>query len=452
MSLNSLFSTARASLLASQAATQATSQNVANVETPGYSRRTVALRSLPATRGGIVVHSTPSAGAGVGVESFDRSRSAILDAAARRGQAGSSGAGEGAVLLAGLESQLTADGGDQLLGAVGQFFDAWGDLASAPSDGGTRDALLAKASHLAQTLGSADERLQQYGSAVQNELADTVGRANTIFAEVAGLNKSIQSAQSQGANNADALDRRDLLLDELAGLAPIDVRAQPNGGVTVSIHGLVAVQDSEARPLQLALPPAAPSPSVSASGAPGPLRLDALEGGALGAQLHLLNTALPDARTSLDALAADVVTRVNAAHTAGEGLDGVSGRSFFDPAGVTASSMALSTDVANPDHVAAGNGGPGDSRVATAISGLAESANGATTGLLARIGAEVRTAAAASEGNAAVTAYAEALRDGVSRVSLDEEMTNLIRYQQAYAASARVLQTAESLFDTLLTI
>ena len=295
-------------------------------------------------------------------------------------------------------------------------------------------------------------RLQQYGAAVQSDLAATVDRANALFAEVASLNETIQGARSQGADNADALDRRDLLLDELAGLAPITVRPQANGAVTVTIDGMVAVQDSEARPLRLALPPAVPTPTVTADGASSPLRLSATEGGALGAQLNLLGSALPGARASLDALAVSVVSRVNAAHAGGEGLDGVSGRDFFDPAGVTASTMRLSADVSDTDAIAAGVGGPGDSSVATAIAGLAEDASGSATRLLSGIGAQVRTASAQAEGHAATTAHAQALRDGVSRVSLDEEMTNLIRYQQAYAASARVLQTAESLFDTLLAI
>ena len=450
MSLSSLFNTARQSLLASQAATQATSQNIANVETPGYSRRTVGLQAIPATRGGLVFHSMPSAGGGVALESFERSRSEILDQAVRRGRSGSSGAGEGAALLAGLEAQVAADGGDALLGAVGGFFDAWSDVAASPTNGGARDALLASAGRLTQTLRTADDRLQRYGAAVQDDLAVTVDRANALFAEIAALNESVVAARAQGADNADALDRRDLLLDELSGLAPITVRPQSSGAVTVTVGGMVAVQDREARPLRLALPPSVPAPTVSASGAPQPLRLDATAGGALGAQLGLLGSALPDARAALDALAADVVARVNAAHEAGDGLDGVSGRPFFDPAGVTASTLTVA--VTDPDRVAAGTGGPGDGGVATDIAGLAERVGGRATRMLAGIGSGVRAAVVAAEGNAAATAQAEALRDGVSRVSLDEEMTNLIRYQQAYAASARVLETAESLFDTLLAI
>jgi len=451
MSLSSLYSTARQALLANQAATNATGQNVANAETAGYTRRTVAFRATPPTGGGLTIRATPSSGSGVSVESFDRVRNGLLDQAVRRGMAGSGGADTGALLLAGLESQLAADGGDAFLGALGGFFDAWSDLADAPTDLGTRDAVLASAGTLADTLRSADGRLREYGNAVQSDLTATVDRTNAILAEVAGLNTSIRVAQSQGASDLDALDRRDVLLDELSGLVPVTLRDQSDGSVSVTIDGMAAVQGDQALPLTVALPPAVATATVTTAGASRPLQLHSLEGGAIGAQLHLLGTAIPDARAALDALAADVVATVNAAHAGGTGLDGSTGRAFFDPAGTTAATIALASGL-TAEGVAAGAGGPGDASVATQIAGLGEATNGSAVRLLAGLGAQAQKASAASSASSAVTAHAQALRDGVSKVSLDEEMANLIRFQQSYAASARVLETATSLFDTILSL
>ncbi len=451
MSLTRLFSTARQSLLASQAAINATGLNIANAETPGYTRRTVGLQATAAARGGVFIRSGPSPGDGVQVGSFDRVRNGILDGAVRRGRAGSGGANEGALLLSGLESQLAADGGDAFLGALGSFFDAWGDVADAPANLSVRDTLLAKAGQLAQTLQSAAGRLQSYGSSVQADLSSTVDRTNALLAEVADLNVAVRTARAQGSQDLDALDRRDVVLDELAGLAPFALQGQPDGTVTVTLDGMAAVQDDKALPLRLALPPAVSAPTIRAQGSDRALRLGGLDGGALGAQLSLLGTALPDARAALDTLAADLVASVNAAHAGGTGLDGSTGQPFFDPAGVTAGTIALASGL-TAEGVAAGTSGPGDGSVATAISGLSEGTSSAATRLLSGLGSGARTASAAAGANAAVAAHAEALRDGVSRVSLDEEMTNLIRYQQTYAASARVLETATSLFDTLLRI
>ena len=452
MSLNTLFSTARRSLLAHSAATAATSTNIANVETPGYTRRSARLASDPSARGGLVITGRAASG-GVAVAEYGRTRLGLLDDAARRGRTAAGGAGESARLLAGLEGALAPDGGDAFLGAVSSFFDAWGDVANAPTDGGARTALLAATDTLSRSLSGAAERLDASTRAVQTHLGDSVDRANGLLAEVASLNEAVRASRAQGADDLDALDRRDLALDELSGLGPFAVRNEADGTVTVTVAGMIGVQGGESNALRLAAPPEVPVASVFAEGATRPLRLGT-EDGAIGAQTSLLANSIPGARAALDGLAADLVARVNAAHVGGAGLDGATGRTFFDPAGTTATSLALSADLTGPGAIAAaaGGAGPGDSATATAIGGLAEDVGGAAVRLLSGLGAEVRTARASATANEAVADYAGALRDGVTRVSLDEEMTDLIRHQQAYAASARVLQTAESLFDTLLAI
>ena len=452
MSLSTLFSTARRSLLAHSAATAATSTNIANVETPGYTKRSARLASDPSARGGLLITGRAASG-GVAVAEYGRTRLALLDDAARRGRTAGDGAGESARLLAGLEGALAPDGGDAFLGAVSSFFDAWGDVANAPTDGGARDALLAATDTLARALGGAAERADATGRAVQTRLGDSVDRVNGLLAEVASLNEAVRTSRAQGADDLDALDRRDLALDELSGLGPFAVRNEADGTATVTVAGMIGVQGGESNALRVAAPPEVPVAAVFAEGASSPLRLGP-EDGAIGAQLGLLTTSVPNARAALDTLAADLVARVNAAHVGGAGLDGGTGRTFFDPAGTTATSLALSADVTGPDAVAAaaGGAGQGDSTTATAIGGLSEDVGGAAVRLLSGLGAEVRKAGAAATANEAFADHAEALRDGVTRVSLDEEMTDLIRHQQAYAASARVLQTAESLFDTLLAI
>lgn len=448
MSLHNIISTARRSLLANQAATNATGQNIANVETAGYTRRTVQMQSVPAMRGGVVFHGTLSPGGGVGVESFQRMRSQILDTAVRNGQAGSGGAGESAALLATLESQLAPDGGDALLGALGNFYDAWSDVASSPTDLSVRDTLMGTADRLAQTLRSADDRVRSFGRSVEKDLRSTVDSTNAMLAEVAELNVAIRSS---GGSDADSMDRRDMLIDELASLAPFEARTETDGSVTLSLGGMVAVQEGEALPLRLTLPPDAPEAALYASGGTRPLQLDGTEGGVLGAQIGILTDTLPDTLSALDALANDLVTTVNDLHRDGTGLDGATGRDFFDPGGTTARTLSLATGLTS-EAIAAGDGAPGDSSVANAIFGLAEDSHADATRLLSNVGAQVRSARLSSEANSAYADHAAALRDSVSRVSLDEEMTNLIQYQQAYAASARVLETAESLFDTLLTL
>jgi len=450
MSLSNLYASARRSLMAYQAATNVTGQNIANAESAGYTRRAVRLAPDPRLDGGVMFHNGQlGAGGGAGLAGIDRMRSSILDAAARRGMTNRDGAGASAQLLAGLEGQLAPDGGEALLGSLTEFWNAWSDVADHPSDLSARNALLSQAGSVASALRGASERLDHYAASVQSSLGASVEEANGLLSEIAHLNGLVRAANAQGVADPDAQDRRDLLLDRLAGLVPVNVRSQADGTVDVSFGGMVGVQGTESRALRLVGPPDAATTEIRADGSSRGLTLSGTEGGELGAQLDLLAVALPSARSALDTLAAQLVDRVNTAHATGTGLDGVSGRPFFDPAGVTASTIALSSDM-TAEAVAAGSGAPGDGSVATTIAGLGDGVQSLATALMADLGTRVRAASAAATASAAMADHAGALRDSVSRVSLDEEMVNLIRYQQAYAASARVLDTANGLFDTLL--
>ncbi|WP_412061201.1 flagellar hook-associated protein FlgK [Rubrivirga sp. IMCC45206] len=448
MSLTSLFSTARQSLLASQAGTNATANNIANVETPGYTRRSATLQATPRQRGGVQIQALPGAGDGVHVSGFDRTRNGLLDDAVRRGRAGSDGAGEGALLLSAVENAVGSDG-TRLLDPLRAFFSAWSSVADAPAELAPRDALLSEGQRLGQTLRMVDAGLAGLEASAETGLAATVERANSLLAEVAELNTVIRTAQSQGGQDLDALDRRDVLLDELAGIAPFSARAQPEGDVTLSLDGMVVVQEGTPLPLRVVGPPEEPTTALFATGSSRPIGLGGIESGVLGAQLDTIGRVIPETRAALDGLVNTLVTRVNAAQESGTGLDGSTGQPFFDPAGTTAATLSLASGL-TAESVAAGTSGPGDGSTAEAINGIGEGLDATASRLLAGVGTEVRRATAASEANASLTAYAEALRSGVSDVSLDEEMTNLIKFQQSYAASARVLETATQMFDTLL--
>ena len=452
MSLTSFFQTARQGLVAAQAATATAGANIANAETPGYTRRSARPTIATPPRGGLRIQLPHDhVVGGVGALSFERSRSALLDEAVRTGRAGYGGAGESAGLLGSLEAQLAGDGGDAFLGAFSDFSDAWANVAGAPTEVALRETLLAAGDHLARTLRSADARLTAQAEIVGRDLGATVDGVNARLSEVAALNEQIRDARASGIEDFDARDRRDLALDALAEAAPFRMREEANGTVTVTLNGLAVVQELEALPLRAELPPDAAAPAVYATGSSAPLALDALDGGQIGGFLGALSDAIPATRDALDALAADLVARVNAAHATGTGLDGAGGRNVFDPTGTTAASIALDAGL-TPEAIAAGTQGPGDGAVATALAGLTDEVYTAAANVLGDLGARVRSATARADASAAYLDHVGALRDGVTRVSIDEEMADLIRFQQSYAASAKVLQTATELFDTILAL
>ncbi|HLA63971.1 MAG TPA: flagellar basal body rod C-terminal domain-containing protein, partial [Rhodothermales bacterium] len=280
-----------------------------------------------------------------------------------------------------------------------------------------------------------------------------VGNANALLGTIAGLNDRIAAARTAGTPDLDAEDTRDEAVRALGGLVPVRVTEEADGSYSVAVQGMKAVQGREVLELERVGPPDNPTYAVRFKGTsvallPG----DGADTGRIGAALSGLTVALPQARQALDALAARLVSDVNGLHTAGFGLDGTSGRPFFDPTGTTASSLSVA--ITDPAHVAlsGATGAPGDTSVGRALAELGAGFDEEALGLSAAAGRALSRARTEADARGGLADHLDALAGGVSGVSIDEEMTSLIRYQQAYAASARVIETARDLFDTLLAL
>jgi flagellar hook-associated protein 1 FlgK len=176
--------------------------------------------------------------------------------------------------------------------------------------------------------------------------------------------------------------------------------------------------------------------------------------------LDVGNVTLPGIQTDLDRLAAAVVAQVNALHQTGTTPGGLTGTDFFDPAGVTARSIALAAAVAaSPAAIAAGaTANAGDGAIALSLAGLRTttipalggSAGEFYDGLVARIGSFTRDASEQARASSILVANADARRSSVSGVSIDEEMVTLIAQQQAYTAATRLVRVADEMLDDLL--
>ena len=180
--------------------------------------------------------------------------------------------------------------------------------------------------------------------------------------------------------------------------------------------------------------------------------------GTAAATLAGINETVPSYLHDVDAVAAKVVSSVNALHVTGHGLDATNdvNLNFFDPTGTTAATIGLSSDVAGqPSRVAlaAGTGGALDGSLAQQIAALTESPTGADAmhrDLVARLAIDVSTAANRATVQSKIADQAKADRQGVIGVSLDEEMTNLVSTQHAFEAASRVLTAVDEMLDTLI--
>lgn len=461
-SLFGILNIARSGMAAQQLQLEVASHNLANASTEGYSRQ----RAELAARRPLFM---PEGMLGTGVEIMDisRSRDALLDRQVRSSTADLLGDQMRFDLLSGVESLLNEPGDTGLGGTLDAFYAAWSDLANDPTGAGTRAVLVERGRQVADHLNRVSGGLDQLRTTAANQLQSDATRANQLLDEIAALNRQIVAAQANGNSAPDLGDQRDRALDALSGIVDIQVHAQPQGDVNVSVGGISVVNGVSAQSLSVVGGSGSWSLQVSGGhtlGAPG---------GTAGAALRVLSQDEPAFRTALDDLARGIAESVNALHTTGTNPNGTTGVDFFDVsaglANVTAGTFSLDGAIlADANNVAAGtpDGGgayqPGANDVALALAGLRTAGTpgylgGSTAGqvyrdLVTQVGLAVNGAATDVAAGESLRAAALERRESLVGVSTDEELVKVIQFQAAYAASAKIVNVVDEMLQTLLSI
>jgi flagellar hook-associated protein 1 len=451
MALSNLMSIARSALLVHQRSLDVTGHNIANANTPGYSRQRLVLQAEVPLR-------TPlgTVGRGVTAGGTTAMRDAFLDAAFRREQGIYAQADTLRQMLQRVEDVLQEPSENGLGATLDAMFGAFADLADRPTSGAARVGVRAAADAVARQLNTLDARLASEEGQLQAAYRDTVDRINSIARQVADLNREIVAAGSPPRSAPDLEDARGLLLDELSGLIGVRVLERGDGSVGVMAGDVLLVDGAYSQTLEARL---LVGGGIGA-GVVGSTRLLVPGSGSLRALGELATEGVKSIRVELDRLAAELVPTINAIHQGGTTLGGDTGVSLFDPAGVTAATIRLSAAVAgSADQVVAGTGLAGDNSVALALAALRTEAraalNGDTPGgfyasVATSLATIVRDADQGARTAEVILSGARSRRAAVSGVSTDEEMVALIQQQQAFAAAARLVSVADEVLQEVL--
>jgi flagellar hook-associated protein 1 FlgK len=473
MSLSSVLGVARSAMKAQQVIMQTAGHNIANVETEGYSRQRVETAPLPEQ------HWTyGSVGTGIGIRDVRRARDELLDVSYRAEASGAQASQLRHDMLASVEGILGEPSDTGLAAAMDAFWSSWSDLATQPTSAAARSVVQQRGQNVASILQSFDRRLTDLRAQTTTQLDNAVAKVNTLADHIASLNGRIVSTEVDGTTASDLRDQRDLALDELAKLGEVRVLESADGSAQVLLGNNGLVDGVRARNVRTVTAADGRVALHLANGAEPLLPV----GGAMQAMVDFLNVDLPDTTGRLDAIAASLVSRVNALHATGtlyptSGAPVAAG-AFFDPTMTTARDIRLSTDVAaSASNVAASAttptganvAGPGNNEVALAMANLRDAlgqvtytnpSGGVETDSFAnfyrdttsRIGTQVTNAATDAQVHATLATQADTRRKSVSGVNLDEELTTLMRAQQAYAAAAKVVSVASEMMETLTTM
>lgn len=495
MSIYGTLGIGRMGLLSQERAIQTSSNNIANVNTPGYTRQRAVFRSVASS---FLPDGFPTGG-GVEVSTVQRIVDATVDAQLRNELQGLAFDTEREAGLARVEGIFEELGGTGINSALSSFFGSLNDLANDAGNSTAREALVQNAQTLVDLIRNADSRLSQMQIDADDVLTRASTEVNDIASGIARLNVQIFSKEAGTDVDASALrDSRDQLLKELADKIDFTTFEKPNGQIAVFVAGGFTLVDEEMAAV-LSTQPSTSDPTKSdvfmniGGTLSGPITAG-ISAGQMGAAVDLRDTTVTSYREDLDEFAFTLARRVNDVHLVGFGLDDNTARRLFvdssqaaTTAGVdlsavagTATVIGLNTGiVANPRHVAAGTvsvSGAGaaasDGRNARAMLAV-ELANtafyatgdapGTPTGntaslgdffdsLSGRLGSEIQSTRRGLAQAEIIAAELENRRGAISGVSIDEEVANLIRFERAYQASARIIQTADELLGFLMQI
>ncbi len=454
------------SLMAQQQAMEVVSHNVANVNTPGFSRQEPVFcaegpYTVPeATR----ITQAGQVGMGVQVTQIRRlnqsfvSRSIWMEEQAL---------GQWEVMresLQHIEAIMPEPSEGGLSNTLDQFWGAWRDLSADPESVALRAAVSEQGARLADVIRTYSEQMAAYREELNTQIQSYVQDINDIVKEIAQLNNQIVAVRAVGDQPNDLLDQRDQLVDRLSELCSVTYTEEEGGTATILMGGHYLVMRDEAAVLE----------AVPSVGDPALLAVQWVDrsvevrpgGGKLGGILEARDNAISGVLASLDEIAVALVDEVNAVHSSGYGLDGSTGLNFFE--GTSAATIRMSADVADVSRLAtAGEDplnpgsptGPGDGSIALAI---AQIANQPVLGggnitisdqyrmMIGRIGLQAAHAEANQDASETMVAHLRDRRDQVSGVSLDEEASNMIRYQRAYQAAAKMITVVDQMIETLL--
>ncbi len=448
MSISSLFEIGRRSLTGYQTAIDITSNNIANSNNEGYTRRRADLKNLTTVNG------FAGFGSGVNASSLSRMRQKFAEYSLWRENHNLGKYEKTETLLTQIESIFGDDSDGSLQNVLGEFWNSWNDLANDPESESTRILVKNKGQLLANTFRSTHTRVVKLQRQLDPELYESVDAINKMSGQLLEINEQLRLGQS-----ADLLDRRDQLITDLSHMINIDVREKDNGEVSILFGGHILISENKANNIEISFDRTNNLHTAAITFKDSDFEPE-IEGGSLAGLMDVFNNKIPNYLDQLDTLANNIGSEVNNAHSAGYNIAGTTGIDFFNGSDSGAANFQMNQAIINDSSLIATRGateGVGANSVAESIFNLQfdsfvanETPSDFYISLVTEIGSELDDVSFLRYSQELITQQLQNQRDEISGVSLDEEMTKLMQYEQAYQAAAKIIQTVDEMINTVL--
>ena len=450
MSISSLFEIGRRSLSAYQSAINTTANNIANSNNEGYTRRRLDIRNVTSLSG------FSGFGSGVDATSLSRMREKFAEYSLWRENHNLGRYEKTETLLKQIESIFGDNSDGSLQNILAEFWNSWNDLATDPESKTLRALVKNKGQLLANSFRSTYTRAVKMQRQLDPEIRESVRTINKISAQLLEINMQLRRGESP-----DLMDRRDQLITDLSHIINIDVREKDNGEVSILFGGHILISENKANKLEVSMDRSSNLYSAAITFKDSDFEPD-IGGGSLAGLLEVFNDNIPNYLDQLDNLANGISSQVNSAHSSGYNLAGTTGINFFNGSGSGAANFRMNQAILNDPTLIATRGateGVGANSIAESIFNLQFDAfvsNETTTefyiSLVTEIGSDLADASFLRYSQELITQQLKNQRDEISGVSLDEEMTKLVQYEQAYQAAARIIKTVDEMIKTVLNL
>lgn len=429
-------------LEANQGALNATSNNIANANTPGYTREVPQFTEGPESDvNGQVL------GGGVELTGLQSVRDELLNMQINQQTSAQSSVDTQSTSLQQVQTYFTTTGGD-IASALSSFSSSLAELSANSSSTAEQQTVLASGQNLAEAFNTAAKGLTTVQSASDTQVTQTVAQINTLTTQIASLNGQLWQLQASGQDGGTVQDQRDQAVQQLSQLTGISITQSSDGETITTGNGSPLVMGSQSFSLQTTTGSNGTQQVIDAS---GNNITSSIQGGQLGGAIQIRDQTIPSYLSQLNTLAGQFATAFNAAQAQGYTSSGAQGGTFFNVS--SAANAASTISVSNSAQIAVSSDGSSGSNgnVANLSATLTnklpsgQTAADAYASLVYQVGNDTSSASSNS------TAIGDNLlsltnqQSAISGVNIDEETTNLIKYQTAYEAAARIISTVQAL-------
>jgi len=431
---------------ATQAALEATSNNIANANTPGYTREIAQFSENTETNTDGQV-----SGGGVSLDGLQSVRDELLNLQIQQQTSLQSSMDTQSSALQQIQSYFSSSSGDGISSELAAFSTSLAQLSANPSSSAVQQSVLSAGQDLADAFNTTANGLASAQSSADSQVTQTVAQINTLTSQIAQLNG--QLSQSATANNGGGTieDQRDELVQQLSALTGISITQSSDGETITTGNGTPLVMGSQSFTLQTTTGSDGMQQVLDSN---GNNITASIQGGTLGGAIQVRDQTVPGILTQLNTLASQFATAFNDAQKMGFDSTGKAGQDFFTvPANPADAASGITVAISNPSLIAISSDGSAGSNgnIANLSAALTNALPSGQTPAASYASLVFQVGNAASNASAESTAIGLNLQQltdqqgSVSAVSTDEETTNLIRYQTAYEAAARIVSTIQQL-------